>query len=59
MDETVKDTLKHDKNDIVYNVTTTGKSKAIKDSNYDYENLRVYHKGNHLLLDFDLYEDND
>ena len=44
MDETVKDTLKHDKNDIVYNVTATGKPEAVKDSDDDYENLIVYHK---------------
>ena len=51
--------MKHDKNDIVNNITTTRKSKAIEDSNDDNENLKVHSKDNQLLLDNNLYENSD
>ena len=51
--------MKHDKYDIVNNITTTRKSKAIEDSNDDNENLNARCKYNQLLLDNNLYENTD
>ena len=51
--------MKHDKYDIVYNITTTRKSKAIEDSNDNNKNLKAHSKDNQVLLDNNLYENTD